>query len=109
MVVILFVSLQVIFSPQWWIWIATLLVPLAGRRPWLVAAVAFGEVFTYATFPLLFDAHAFEAISDDLGTTLREIAVWTRAALWFGIAGLLVLEEGKPPVQRGSSTNAGSA
>ena len=94
--VILFVSLQVIFSPQWWIWIATLLVPLAGRRPWLVAAVAFGELFTYATFPLLFDAHAFEAISDGLGITLREIAVWSRAALWFGIAGLLVLEEGNP-------------
>jgi hypothetical protein len=94
--VILFVSLQVIFSPQWWIWSATLLVPLAGRRRWLIAAVAFGELLTYATFPLLFDTHAFDEIPDAVGVTLREVAVWLRAALSFGIAGLLVLEEGRP-------------
>jgi hypothetical protein len=91
------VSLQVIFSPQWWIWIATLLVPLTGRRRWLLAAVAVGELFTYATFPLLFEAIAFEGIDPDLGEQLREWNVWVRAALWGGIFGALLLEEKRPP------------
>jgi len=95
--VILFVSLQVIFSPQWWIWIATLLVPLSGRRRWLIAAVAAGELLTYATFPLLFDALAFEEIPYRVGATLRDWSVWVRAALWFGVLAALVLEEGRPP------------
>lgn len=91
--VILFVSLQVIFSPQWWIWFATLLLPLTGTRRWLAAAVAFGEVFTYAVFPVLYDTLAFDEIDSDLGEGLRHVSVWVRAALWFGVLAVLLAEE----------------
>src|SRR5262249_22943420 len=54
-VLIVFVSLQVFYSPQWVLWLAPLLVPLARlHRPvlWLVIAL---DVVTYLTFPVVFD------------------------------------------------------
>lgn len=104
--VILFVSLQVIFSPQWWIWFATLLVPLAGKRRWLMIALAIGEVMTYLTFPLLFDANAFDKLPENFADPLRETAVWLRAALWFGLLGALLLEEGKAADGKGQTPTA---
>jgi hypothetical protein len=55
LVLAVFVSLQVFYSPQWIVWFAPLLTPLAARyRPILVLAVAL-DLVTYATFPLVFD------------------------------------------------------
>ncbi len=94
--VLLFISLQVFFSPQWWLWAAVLLVPLAGRRPRLTAAVVLSDLIIYLGFPLVFDLLAFNGLgadrasSDRVGEVLRAGLVYARAGVWFVIgAGLL--------------------
>lgn len=82
--VVLFVSFQTFFSPQWWQWIAVLLVPLAGRHRWLVWYVIAHDLLTYLHFPVLFDSigtRELEAYAD----VLREVHVWVRAGMWAGL------------------------
>jgi hypothetical protein len=82
--VVLFVTMQTFFSPQWWQWLAVLLVPLAGRHRWLVWYVIAHDLLTYLHFPVLFDSigtRELEAYAD----VLREVHVWTRAGLWAGL------------------------
>jgi hypothetical protein len=50
---VVFVSLSVFYSPQWLLWLAPLLLPLTGRTrglAWLVAAL---DLVTFCTFPLV--------------------------------------------------------
>lgn len=88
--VLLFISLQVFFSPQWWLWAAVLLVPLAGGRPRLAAAVVLSDLIIYLGFPVVFDLKAFGELPAETGVGLRAVLVYARAAVWFAIgAGLL--------------------
>jgi hypothetical protein len=77
-VLIVFVSLQVFYSPQWVIWYLPLLVPLAGGcRSVLVGAVAL-DLVTYATFPWFADWSEFVPIAE---------ADWPVAALHGALVG----------------------
>jgi hypothetical protein len=54
-VLIVFVSLQVFFSPQWILWLAPLLVPVAGKdRVTFWVAIAL-DLVMYLTFPMIWD------------------------------------------------------
>lgn len=53
--VIVFANLSVFYSPQWVLWFAPLLVPLAGRRWSVLLLVAALDVVTYLTFPVVMD------------------------------------------------------
>ncbi len=57
-ILILFVTLPVFYSPQWVLWLVPLLAPLT-RRHWavLVLAVAL-DAITYLTFPVLMEIHS---------------------------------------------------
>lgn len=97
--VLLFISLQVFFSPQWWLWAAVLLVPLASRSPRLAAAVVLSDLIIYLGFPVVFDLLAFNGLgadrasSDRVGEALRAGLVYARAAVWFAIAAGLLRQE----------------
>lgn len=49
--VILFANLSVFYSPQWILWFAPMLVPLAGRQRPILYLTAALDIVTYLTFP----------------------------------------------------------
>lgn len=54
LVLLVFTSLAVFYSPQWIIWFAPLLLPLVGRDRRIGWGVATLDLLTYLTFPLWF-------------------------------------------------------
>jgi hypothetical protein len=50
---IVFVTLPVFYSPQWVLWLMPLLLPLGRRRPGLLALVVALDLVTYITWPFL--------------------------------------------------------
>ena len=90
-VLLLFVSLQVFYSPQWIIWFTPFLVPLAGRNRsvlWLTVAL---DLLTYNSFPVVFDLPA------DPGTeVLRAELIWARAAVCAALVWVLLRAESAP-------------
>ena len=120
--VMLFVALQVFHSPQWWLWIAVLLVPLARTHRGLAVLIVLADLVTYATFPLGWDRIIGHEVADngltrlshsilpaqwqpwvdrivkgDLGddglTRLSDNLTKARGFLWLGIAALLAYRE----------------
>jgi uncharacterized membrane protein len=79
---IVFIALQVFFSPQWVIWLAPLLIPLSGLHrsliPWLVAL----DVVMFLSFPVAYDhQHLF-----GMGQVLNRLFIYAR----FGLEAWLV-------------------
>jgi hypothetical protein len=96
LVVMLFISLQTFFSPQWGQWIALLLISLVRRHPWLIGWLAIHDVWTYFYFPFLFDlGMTNEATWDDL-RWVSDLHTWMRALLYVGLVGGLLLSKRKP-------------
>ncbi len=89
---VVFLSLSVFYSPQWWQWLAVLLVPLCARHRWLIAAVVFLDVWTYLHFPVLFDSIYGGAFGDSV-KWVRDAHVLVRAMAWFAVAGACVWYE----------------
>jgi hypothetical protein len=54
-VLIVLVSLQTFYSPQWILWLAPLLLPLGGRHWIFAAGYAVLDLVTYLTFPVISD------------------------------------------------------
>jgi hypothetical protein len=83
-----FVSLLVFYSPQWIVWFTPLLVPLAGlHRPILILTVAL-DLVTYVTFPLVFD------LSGEYHKAgLLNVLVYMRAGILGGISVVLLWTE----------------
>jgi hypothetical protein len=93
LVLIVFVSLAVFWSPQWIVWFLPLVVPLA-RRWWVIAPAVALDLLNYWSFPILFwimpdtfDEATFDA--------LAEATIYVRAAAWLGLAAGLVWD-GRP-------------
>jgi hypothetical protein len=85
LVLILFVSLAVFWSPQWILWFLPLTIPLARRDRWLLVPAVALDVVNYVSFPIL-----FWLVPND---TLAEAMIYARAAAWFGLAVLLLRRE----------------
>jgi hypothetical protein len=83
--VIAFLTLSVFFSPQWWQWLAVMLVPLCTRHRWLVGFVVALDLWTYLHFPLLFDCGG---VFGDSSGWVRDLHVLVRAQLWFAVAAV---------------------
>jgi hypothetical protein len=80
--VILFLSFQVFYSPQWWQWLAVLLVPLVSRHRWLIGVIVALDVLTYLHFPILFAPMGTPDLPANVGHPIRDGHVFLRAALW---------------------------
>ncbi len=87
-----FLTLSVFYSPQWWQWLAVLLVPLCIRHRWLIGAVVFLDLWTYLHFPILFDCIGGGAFGDSV-KWVRDAHVLVRALGWFAVAGACVWYE----------------
>lgn len=114
-VLIVFASLQMFFSPQWLLWFVPLLVPLA-RRSWLLLGlvVAF-DLLTYVSFPVVYDLGYLERLEffagvqgfHELGETqmltmnrfnvttieLREVLIYSRGVLLIAMLAWLAWRE----------------
>src|SRR5262249_10298482 len=56
LVLLVFVTVQVFYSPQWLLWLLPFLLPLARRGPPAIALLIVAlDLVTYMTFPLLYD------------------------------------------------------
>lgn len=55
LVLLVFVSLQVFYSPQWIVWFAPFLIPLAGKQRSILLLLIGLDLVTYLTFPVVFD------------------------------------------------------
>lgn len=55
MVLIVFLSLQLFYSPQWIIWLIPLLVPLVGVQRFVGPLLIGLDAITYLTFPVVYD------------------------------------------------------
>jgi hypothetical protein len=95
--VILFLSFQLFYSPQWWQWLSVLLVPLVRRHAWLLWYVIAHDLLTYLHFPVMFDALGTTALSEPVGPALREAHVWLRAGMWFGLVAAFAVTEVRRP------------
>jgi hypothetical protein len=108
---ILFLTFQVFYSPQWWLWLAVLLVPLVPRHRWLVAYIVAHDLLTYFHFPVLFDTLTTDMMAQwdqwaedkygekaTVGGAIRSIHVWVRAAMWFGLLAVFARTEARGAV-----------
>jgi hypothetical protein len=76
-----FVSLAVFWSPQWMIWFLPLLVPLCRSRPNLRWFVMVQDLLTYFAFPWFFWI-LWPALDDDPRTHLVWLMELVRCVLW---------------------------
>jgi hypothetical protein len=85
-VLVVFAAVQVFYSPQWIVWMAPLLVPLARQQPRLGWTAGTFDLATYASFPLVAD------LSDWPGQDLaRHLLIIARFVLLAGLVLLLWL------------------
>jgi hypothetical protein len=88
-ILIVFVSLAVFYSPQWIVWLAPLLLPLAPRDRWLTVLIVALDLVTFLTWPLRPDMwfEYTDWISIDTGAMIRDAAVYGR----FVVLAVLVI------------------
>ena len=91
--VMLFAALQVFYSPQWWLWFAVLLIPLARTHRGLAALIVLADLVNYATFPLAFDRIVIGSFDDAQITRVSDNLTKLRGLIWMGIAGVLIWGE----------------
>lgn len=91
-VLLVFISLAVFWSPQWVVWFLPLLVPLAAGRRWVTWAAVALDLLNYFLFPVMFwllwnhsNRQVMEVVAEGL--------IYVRAGLWAGLAGGLIRDE----------------
>ena len=94
-ILLVFISLAVFWSPQWVVWFLPMLVPLAARHRWIVPLAVLLDLLNYFQFPVLFWIlwNHFEANSLK---PLTEVLIFVRAGLWLGLACGLSWRELRP-------------
>ena len=92
---VVFISLAVFWSPQWVIWLLPLVIPLAARARWLIPACTAIDLLNYFQFPVLFWivwSHLPKSTCEDIA----ELVIYIRAGLWFALAAGLLWNEFRP-------------
>jgi hypothetical protein len=91
---LVFISLAVFWSPQWVIWFLPMVVPLAARARWIAFVCVGLDLVNYLEFPVLFwilwDAQ------DWSWKWLGETLIFTRAAMWLALGAGLLWAEFRP-------------
>jgi hypothetical protein len=89
---LVFISLAVFWSPQWVVWFLPLVVPLAARRRWLVINCVAIDAMNYLQFPVLFWI-VWDDAQMEMWKSVAETMIYVRAVLWTVLAaGLLWCE-----------------
>jgi hypothetical protein len=85
-VLIVFITLSVFYSPQWVLWLTPLLLPLAGRQRSLVALIAGLDLVTWGQWPIACNlAYTFRV--EDFP---RDVVLTLLAFARFAVLGLIV-------------------
>jgi hypothetical protein len=92
MVLIVFSSLAVFYSPQWILWFAPFLLPLAAKHRRLIGPIVALDVVTYLTFPVVMDDY----LSSDWNPIWLGFLVFLRFALLGVLLGMLAWKEFRP-------------
>jgi hypothetical protein len=90
-ILIVFVTLPVFFSPQWVLWLTPLLLPLGRRRPGLLALVVALDLVTYVIWPFL--GSADNPWLGEWELPVIATLVFARFAILAALAFLLLREE----------------
>jgi hypothetical protein len=91
-VLIVFVSLSVFYSPQWILWLTPLLLPLATGRPGLTGLVVALDLVTFFTWPVRPDLWYRDAdwISAESAQRVLDAAVYGRFVVLAALAAVLL-------------------
>jgi hypothetical protein len=90
-VLLVFVALQVFFSPQWILWLAPLLVPLATADRQLARIWIALDLVTFLSFPLVYDL-----AGQPPAPVLRVVLVYARAGLVLALLARLTVRADRP-------------
>lgn len=84
---LLFASVQVFYSPQWLLWLSPLLLPLARNSRTITWSAAALDLVTYLSFPVIYDSDsAWRPV-------LVPLAVFARCAIVAVLIGILLWQE----------------
>ncbi len=84
-VLLVFVALQVFYSPQWILWFAPLLIPLVRSQTLLIPVFIGLDLVTYCTFPVAYDWNGA-----DVRLVLMGVLIYLRVLLLLGLAVVLL-------------------
>jgi hypothetical protein len=87
---IVFVSIQIFYSPQWVLWFSPLLIPLAARQRSILVLSGLLDVVTFLTFPVAFDFTSTDPLLDAIW---QATLVNARFALLAGLVSVLAWTE----------------
>jgi hypothetical protein len=87
-VLVVFVSFQVFYSPQWILWFIPLLLPMARRQRELLSLLIGLDLVTYLTFPLVYDSGASPYQAE-----MFTVLVYVRALFLAVLVGVLLYAE----------------
>jgi hypothetical protein len=85
-VLIVFITLSVFYSPQWVLWLTPLLLPLAGRQRSLIALIAGLDLVTWGQWPIACNL----ACTFELDNYPRDVILTLLAFARFALLGLIV-------------------
>jgi hypothetical protein len=94
-IVIVFVTLPVFYSPQWVLWLMPLLLPLGRRQPGLLALVVALDLVTFITWPFLGTTN--NPWLGDWEMPVLDALVFARFGILAAMAVLLLREEWRAP------------
>ena len=94
-ILLVFISLAVFWSPQWVVWFLPMLVPLAARHRWIVPLAVLLDLLNYFQFPVLFWI-LWNHFDESSLKPLTEVLIYLRAGLWLGLACGLSWRELRP-------------
>lgn len=108
---IVFISLQLFYSPQWIVWLAPLLIPLAAGRRWLTGLYIAFDVITYLTFPIVYDRIGPLPDNHRFWDVMQTGVIGGRGVLLAGLVAVLLWEElraraAEPPARQAKLVEA---
>ena len=100
--VLAFLALQVFYSPQWILWLAPLLLPLARPHRAVLWLYVVFDLVTYLSFPVVADL-------PDPSPFVAGPPVWVRLGVWAVLAWVLARAEFRRAARSAAGTPAGEA
>jgi len=96
---VVFISLAVFWSPQWVVWFLPLVVPLAARQRWVIPVCVALDLLSYFQFPVLFWI-VWSHLERSTCEQIAEVVIYLRAGCWFALAVGFVWREVRESKQR---------
>ena len=103
--VMVFISFQTFYSPQWWLWVAVLLIPLVRTNRWILPIYVVLDLITHAAYPWIFDFAMTKIVSNEIVNSLSNAFVFMRAGGWFIIIVIFTRDEFREARERATAVD----